>query len=95
LSIEELAEKAAITPSFLGQIERGQRKLSVATLEKVSLALNIIPANLMKDHMPKRNIDWEDRLLSLVGQQSARRKTLIFATLKFLLRQLRQSTRKK
>lgn len=37
---EQLAEKSAISLSFLGHIERGTRKLSVETLYKIILALD-------------------------------------------------------
>ena len=36
LSQEEFAEEIGITPSYLGQVERGQRKISLPTLEKIS-----------------------------------------------------------
>ena len=36
LSQEEFAEEIGITASYLGQIERGQRKISLPTLEKIS-----------------------------------------------------------
>jgi len=47
ISIEKLAELAVVTPSFLGLIERGDRKLSVATLEKISKALGVPACDLM------------------------------------------------
>ena len=37
---EALAERAGISTSFLGHIERGSRKLSVETLNRIALALN-------------------------------------------------------
>lgn len=36
----ELAERTDISTSFLGHIERGSRKLSVETLNRIALALN-------------------------------------------------------
>lgn len=38
---EQLAAKAGITPSFLGQIERGQRSPTVETVYKISKALEV------------------------------------------------------
>ncbi len=40
LTQEQLAEKAEISPSFLGHVERGSRKLSLETLLKLCRALN-------------------------------------------------------
>jgi transcriptional regulator with XRE-family HTH domain len=41
LTQEELAEKANLSVSFMGQIERGERKLSVDTLAKIGNTLGI------------------------------------------------------
>jgi transcriptional regulator with XRE-family HTH domain len=41
LTQEKLAEKLDISESFLGLIERGERKLSIETLVKVSNELNV------------------------------------------------------
>lgn len=41
LTQEELAEKANLSVSFMGQIERGERKLSVDTLVKIGNSLGI------------------------------------------------------
>lgn len=38
---EQLAHTANITPAYLGQIERNQKKVTVRTLEKVCHALNV------------------------------------------------------
>lgn len=40
-SQEELAAAAALDRSFIGGIERGERNISVATLEKLALAFGI------------------------------------------------------
>lgn len=41
LSQEQLALKAGIAPSFLGEIERGIKKPSIDTIEKIAIALEI------------------------------------------------------
>lgn len=41
LSQEELAFKADLNVSFLGQIERGKKKPTIDTIEKIVTALNI------------------------------------------------------
>ncbi|MEK4508239.1 helix-turn-helix domain-containing protein [Paenibacillus sp. FSL K6-2524] len=40
-SQEKLAFKAGITPSYMGQIERGEKSPTIDTLDKVTRALNI------------------------------------------------------
>lgn len=49
LTQEQLSERAGISPSFLGHIERGTRKMSVATLHHLSQALDCAPGTLMGD----------------------------------------------
>lgn len=41
LTQEQLAEKIDVSTSFVGHIERGTRKASLETLEKLCIALNI------------------------------------------------------
>jgi len=41
LTIEQLAEKAAISENYLGKIERGAGTASLQTINNISLALNI------------------------------------------------------
>lgn len=50
LSREGLAEIVDLSPFYIGQIERGERKMSLDTLYKVSCSLNISTDILLKDH---------------------------------------------
>lgn len=48
LTQEELAFKADIHRAYIGQIERGEKNLGLINLEKISHALNLPPARLLK-----------------------------------------------
>ena len=48
---EKLAEKAGISLSFLGHIERGTRKASLDTLVKLCNALKVSPRVLLQDSL--------------------------------------------
>ena len=48
---EELAEKAEISNSFMGHIERGTRKASLDTLVKICNALKASPNLLLQDSL--------------------------------------------
>ncbi len=48
---EKLAEKAGISLSFLGHIERGTRKASLDTFVKLCNALEVSPNLLLQDSM--------------------------------------------
>lgn len=58
---ERLAEKAGISASFLGHIERGSRKASLETLINIANALNVGTDKLLIDSLNLRydieNID--------------------------------------
>lgn len=47
LSQEKLAELAGLSTNYIGDIERTNRKVTIDTVEKISKALNISPADLL------------------------------------------------
>lgn len=53
LTREEMAEKINISPYFLGQLERGERKMSITTLIKISRCLRISIDYLIFGHGDK------------------------------------------
>jgi transcriptional regulator with XRE-family HTH domain len=53
-SQEELAERASMQRSYLGDLERGFRNPSVRTLVKVANALGVPIAALLSDESAKR-----------------------------------------
>jgi XRE family transcriptional regulator, regulator of sulfur utilization len=48
-SQEEFAAKADVARSFAGAIERGEKDIRMSTLLKLAAALDVSPANLLKD----------------------------------------------
>ena len=88
LSIEKLAELAEITPSFLGLIERGKRKLSVLTLDKLSGALQAPPCELMRRQDRRTPGVWEKKISFLLNTQPEKTKELIFRVLDSLVKNL-------
>jgi len=51
LTQEELAEKAGISCSFVGHIERGEKKFSIGTLVALCNAMEISPNYLLQDSL--------------------------------------------
>ena len=41
LSQEKLAERAGLHPTYIGQVERGEKNLTIESLEKITRALDI------------------------------------------------------
>lgn len=46
LTLEEFANKAELNLSYLGKIERGEKNVTLLTLEKIINTLNIAPTSL-------------------------------------------------
>ena len=88
LSIEALAERSGISPAFLGQVERGERKPSIATLCRIASALGVGQGILLGGLTTQRGISWEEKIAGLVRRWPQREKELLFDVLKFLFRRL-------
>lgn len=48
LSQEGLAHKAEVHRTYIGAVERGEKNISIDSLEKIASALNIDPKRLME-----------------------------------------------
>lgn len=68
LTQEVLAENANVSVSFLGQIERGERKLSLETLVKIAGALGTSLDYLVKNYIPDSNPELDDLIYILRDQ---------------------------
>ena len=51
---EELAEKSGISCSFVGHIERGEKKFSIGTLVALCNAMKISPNYLLQDSLDQQ-----------------------------------------
>lgn len=89
LSIEKLAEKAEMASSFLGAIERGEKKLSVLTLDKLARALNSQAGDLMIPPGKKPAEAWERKSISLIKSLPSAAKEPLFKILDCLAKNLR------
>lgn len=54
---EELAEKANVHYTYIGGIERGERNISLETLNKITEALEISPTDLFEQNFLKKETD--------------------------------------
>jgi transcriptional regulator with XRE-family HTH domain len=61
LTQEELAEKTDLHPSYIGQIERGVKKISLLTLNKLSNGLNLNLYQFFKQNDEKSIIKKPDK----------------------------------
>ncbi|OGS07155.1 MAG: hypothetical protein A2270_11335 [Elusimicrobia bacterium RIFOXYA12_FULL_51_18] len=93
-SQEELAEKAEVHPSFIGQIERGLRSASFQTLERLSGVLGVQPADFLRDapgiKVQNKPYPIEQKIINLLKGCSSCEQQVVYQTIKHLLRQRRK-----
>lgn len=70
LTQEKLAQMAGISLSFLGHIERGNRKASLETVVKLANALKVSPNYLLQDSL-------DDDLLNFSAEISPAQRQLL------------------
>lgn len=88
---EDLGERAGLHPSYIGQIERADKKVSLATVERLASALGISVGYLLNERSPADNRSaWETRIGGLFRKTSAHEKTILYSTLKHLARSIRR-----
>jgi transcriptional regulator with XRE-family HTH domain len=88
LSQEKLALNAGITVSFLGDIERGHKKPSVESLEKLLTALNVSFVEFFDyetDIRPPKDSSAHERLKLLLKWRPADEVEMIYAVAKRIL----------
>lgn len=91
-SQEELAERAEVHPSFIGQLERGLKSARLATLRRIGTALGVAPAALLggsagAEYKP---LPIERKILGLLRGRTTREQNLVYQTIRHLLRQDRR-----
>lgn len=64
LTLEELAEKTGLDPSYLGEVERGRRNLTIDNMEKIARGFNIDAYRLFLFHAGGVDAKTETALVS-------------------------------
>lgn len=88
LNLEELAKKAGISTSFLSNIEKGSRKPTLDTVEKIANALNIGIATIFSDKLSLSYLPEENtitlEIMTIVSSKKLEDKKRILSILKIL-----------
>ncbi|MNO66160.1 HTH-type transcriptional regulator SinR [compost metagenome] len=84
---EQLAEAASIHYSYIGGIERGDRNISLETLEKIAAALDITAGDLLRLEVVLDKQQLLDEHMKLVSVRSAEEIALITGIIRALLYQ--------
>ena len=89
LSMEQLADRADIHITYLAQIEKGQRNVSIKTLWAISAALDIKPVSLVfENRIVKMQSQHLDKILDTVNALDVPKKELLLGVVKELALQL-------
>lgn len=88
LSQEGLAEKAGLNVSFIGQIERGSKKPTIETLDKIVSALDITFAELfsIENRTQTKDSTVIERILFELRDLSVEEQEDLYILLKQILR---------
>lgn len=81
---EALAEKANISASFMGQIERGDRKLSLETLVNIAKVLDVSIDYLV--YGKRKSSAETDRLISLINESTVQETEMLYNVAKVLFK---------
>lgn len=87
---DELGEKSGLHPSYVGQIERGSKKISIETLRKLAQALSLRMGDLLNESPPPSPEDWESKIGGLLRENSPDDRELIYDTLRQLAKGIRR-----
>lgn len=68
LTQERLAERAGVSASFMGHIERGSRIASLETLVKLCDALSVTPNDLLADDLGPAGENLPDHMTIVPGE---------------------------
>ncbi|MEC0329879.1 helix-turn-helix transcriptional regulator [Paenibacillus macerans] len=74
---EQLAEAASLHNSYIGSVERGDRNISLETLEKIALALDVPAGDLVQSEEALDKQRLLDEHLKLVSGRNAEEIALI------------------
>ncbi|OGS09099.1 MAG: hypothetical protein A2270_08485 [Elusimicrobia bacterium RIFOXYA12_FULL_51_18] len=86
-SQEELGGRAGLHPSYIGQIERGTKKISLLTLQKLAGALKVKPTDLLQDKPFKYTpSSWERKIIGIIRDRPAEQQKSTYRIIKEALR---------
>jgi len=92
LTIEDLADAAGISVSFLAYLETNKKKPSLATIAKIAAALNVSVSELFNEkNIPEVAAEQQktlNRILKLLQNQSPENTDTILATITVLAKKL-------
>ncbi|XID90457.1 helix-turn-helix domain-containing protein [Paenibacillaceae bacterium WGS1546] len=87
LSQEQLGEKAGLSEKYIGQVERGEKNLTIDSLYKISRGLSLALEELFRSLDPTDREDDLERLLSMLDKRPKTDHTMILNVAKVIFNQ--------
>lgn len=78
LTQEKLSEILDVTPTYIAMVETGKTGMSIETLIKISIALNVTPNDILQDYIPSYcQDDMSDYIYNQISSMDERNKRLM------------------
>lgn len=84
LTQEKLAEKVDVSDAYIGQIERGERHLTLDTLIRIANELSVTVDYLLQDSVDINDDHFIDQIKQVVYQRSSKEKQMALDMLKLM-----------
>lgn len=65
---ERLAEDLGVHPSYIGQLERGQREPSLHTVKKLSMTFNVPLSEILNERHGQSDEDWKKKCIKVIDK---------------------------
>ena len=87
---EELGARCGMHASYIGQIERGVKKISLAALDRLASALRLSAADLLGGVREVLGDPWESRIGGLLRDCPDDQRRVLYTTLRTLAKEIRR-----
>ncbi|WP_333861564.1 helix-turn-helix domain-containing protein [Clostridium sp.] len=85
LTQEKLAEDVDVSSSYVGQIERGEKSVTLDTLIRITKRLGVTVDYLLKDSVNMENNNFIDQIKQLLQGRNIKQKQMALDVLKVML----------
>lgn len=84
LTQEKLAEYVDVSTSYIGQIERGEKSVTLDTLIRITRKLGVTVDYLLKDSVAIENDNFINQIKQLLSGRSSKQKQMALDVLKVM-----------
>ena len=94
MSQEKLAEKCDVSTSYIGLVERGERKASLGVVLKIANALDVTPNALTMDSIKHKACNNKDKLVLMINDFDDAQLNTTFEIVNQIHSYIKKGTRK-